>query len=180
MDEDPKLRFYLQRREQIEEWALLRSHAAAALHQALELAAKEFLTDPAHAHGSIRNDWKGTHVFLPAHESSETIGLGLWWNGTALFRPTSFATWPIVAVTVIDGKTNPLKATVKAATATARQRHGMEAGADEWLWKTKLVLDPGATDLEAFATHCFDVFRSAWTDLGPLLRDTLTAASPAD
>lgn len=75
VDEDPKLDFYLKRHVQIEEWAALRQHATRALDRALHEAGKMFLLEPEHAHGAIRSDWQGTHVFLPASPSRTRSGL---------------------------------------------------------------------------------------------------------
>jgi hypothetical protein len=173
MDEDPKLDFYLKRREQIEEWASLRDHAARALDRALDEAAKLFLLEPEHADGVIRQVWRGTHVFLPIDSPAGRLGLGLWWKRGSLFKPSGYDNWPVLAITAMDGKKNPHYAAARDATSTARLRFEMTPGTDEWIWLRRFRMESGASDLEEFAAACFGTFRDAWLGLGPLLRDAI-------
>ena len=178
MDEDPKLKFYLQRRDQIEEWASLRRHAAAELDRALGEATQAFLSKPDRAHCIQRTDWGGTHLFVPV-SSSDRIGFSLWWKASDLFKPDAFGVWPVLAITVLDGKHDPARAAVKEATATARHRHGMDTSGPEWVWRGRLAIESGSTDLEQFASDCLAAFLAAWTDLGPMLDEALPSVDPA-
>lgn len=91
-----------------------------------------------------------------------------------MFKLTGYDNWPLVSICSINGKKNPYRSAVEEATAaTARLRHDMSAGGAEWVWLRYLTMEPGATDLESFATECFQALRSVWLDLGPVVREAV-------
>ena len=99
MPDDEKLAFYLRHREQIEEWASLRSHAEEVLNAELWESARQLALNLPDAGVLLEKRWGYEHVFLPAAVETPGIGMGLAWRKSGLL-----AAGPTLAVTCIDGR----------------------------------------------------------------------------
>ena len=163
MPEDEKLAFYLRHREQIEEWASLRSHAEDALNAELWESARRLALELPEDGVLLEKRWGYEHVFIPAAVELPSAGVGLAWKKSGLI-----GAGPTLAVTCLDGRNWHHYEALKAATQSVGLAHGLaKFGAREWLWKAQLRPPAGLMDLSGFATECLDRLQRVWADVAP-------------
>ena len=169
MPEDEKLAFYLRHREQIEEWASLRSHAEEVLNAELWASARRLALNLPEDGVLLEKRWGYEHVFIPAAVELPSIGMGLAWKQSGVM-----GTGPTLAVTCIDGRQSNHYDTLKAATQAVGLAHGLDKfGASEWLWKAQLRPQPGLMDLSVFAGECLDRLQRVWVEMSPRVRQMM-------
>jgi len=171
MPEDEKLAFYLRHREQIEEWASLRSHAEEVLNAQLWESARRLALNLPEAGVLLEKRWGYEHVFIPAAVEFPRMGMGLAWRKSGLM-----GAGPTLAVTCLDGRQSNQYEALKSATQAVGLAHGLDKfGASEWLWKTQLRPPSGLMDLSAFAGDCLDRLQRMWADMSPRVRQMLNS-----
>lgn len=174
---DEKVAFYLRHRTLIEEWAALRGEAAAALEEAFSRAAgivgqrpdaPEIVKDDA----DRRYPLYRVSLQVPGI-ASDAVWVALGWTHAGLLRPSG-ESWPYTGVKVPGaGKGDAAYDTAKSLLreAAARRQWTMSsAGAGSWAWYKYLPLDPGETDLDAYAVRHVEGVVDAWRGLESEIR----------
>ncbi|KGN29734.1 hypothetical protein N802_11610 [Knoellia sinensis KCTC 19936] len=179
MADDEKLAFYLRHREQIEEWANLRSTAEAVLDSRLRGAARQLVHELPSAGVIAERRWGYEHIFIPADAREPRVGMGLAWKKKGVVNAGA-----TLALTCLDGTKDARYRALKAATQSVALTHGLERfGSSEWLWMTHLRPAPDLVDLGEFADYCVQQLHDAWTEFRPqmlaAMPDPLEVPDPA-
>lgn len=176
MNSDPKVAFYLEHRELIEEWAPLRDVAAKAIASALERACR---VDLLQQHGSAikagpSDPGRMIMKYVPSEQPSKKAYVELLWKIGSLCKPGDRAEWPVLSI-VVDPKTAPeLRESVLQATGVVAAACGLEwSDHDWWVLSTKLRPDPADIDLDEYAADCFQKLRDLYDGVADILVDTV-------
>ena len=162
MPGDERVAFYLQHRQEIEEWAALRNQAAAELEDALVRAVEVMCGSPdaptTAESAALEYPWYGIKLELPAITPAEAL-VALGWNHKALFSPSG-AIWPYIGINIVQaGRQLADKRLVDKAREllrdVAQARHWSESTRN-WVWWEYLPVEVGDTDLDAYAVRQVD------------------------
>ena len=176
MSDDAKMDFYLEHRALIEEWALLRAPAAAALDEALMAASMalgddEDLPAPKASDGTQERTVKLMAITEPFH-----CWLELNWKPRSLLSGTG--RWPVVCVVANPKHPKEDRDNIRSAVAGARSELRFESSANQW-WLRAATLTPSSEpiDIDAYAASCAESFRQAWVDLHKVIATAVRSTS---
>lgn len=176
MNSDPKVSFYLEHRELIEEWASLRDVAARELSSALERACRaEQLSGHRSAivlgpdHPSRR-----TLQFTPPRKSESTSYVELLWKPTQLCIPGDPVEWPVLSIVVNPYTALSLREPIRRAAGPIAAEHGLAWSDHKW-WVLSRQLEPASPMItpDEYAAECMRKVRTLYDAVAEVLTVTV-------
>lgn len=165
-----KAAFYLRHRDDIEEWAALRSEARAYLELALlgldtavaaladELRCEAFVSVDDAIMTIYRAEWR---------TRTADVSIGLGWDRRRLLNP-GYTEWAWVGV-YLEGSGSPRGRDYAAAIKPLKQPLGFSSGSPWFLWRP--VAPPPGRPIEPddYAAQVLTEVRKAWKDVSPTI-----------
>lgn len=179
--DDERVRFYIRHREQIEQWAMLRTEAAAAmddwlagLEPEIEAMARERgpdvlvrrNSDPAFPVILLERDGWGRG------SATDLLGVGLGWAR----GKTSLRGQGLPYVGLFAGKTPGLGEAVRASEEVRRARVARKETSSQW-WAAYAYIPPPSSfpdEVEPYREVLLNTLRTAWETYDPIV-STLVA-----
>ena len=176
MSDDPKVDFYLENRSLIEEWSKLRAPAARALDQALLAAAQLLGEDEDIPEPQITEDRARTVRLHVTADPLPKVWLELWWEERNLLKGAGG--WPTLIIAMNPKYPRPVRDAVKNATGAARDAHGMNSTGKWWLRYGAVTPEHEPVEIDAYAQHCMQRLRDAWSDLHTTIVEVVEKNAP--
>lgn len=179
MSENTKLDFYLKHRQQIEEWAALRSAVQGALDDALLAALsvrRQVLGPVLDVSTKVPRIAK---LRIPGAEAEPTW-IELQWSPGALLSDGG-QTWPFLIVAASpEASYREPRERIKQSTRADRAIHGLthEGRGGWWVWSGLLAPSEEPIVIDAYADYCLHRFEAAWASLHPLVRSAVQSSDP--
>jgi hypothetical protein len=166
-DRAAKALFYLRHREDIEEWAALRSEARDYLGLALlglgsevtaladELGCEVFIGPDDGMMTIYRAEWK---------TRSADISIGFGWDTRRLLTPNTYTEWAWVGA-YLEGRDSTRGRAYTEALKPMKQRHGYAAGSPWAVWRPVVPQTGRPVEPDDYAAQVLAEVRKAWHEL---------------
>jgi hypothetical protein len=157
MPGDEKVAFYLRHRQDIEEWAALRTQSVGQFEDAFVRAAevKQGVSEGPYLEESDSTQWRwyGFELGVPAITPARAF-VAFGWTHTQLFGSAGH-TWPYVGIKLV-GASPQVLATAKELLRDAAQACHWHKSEGTWVWYDYLPFGASDTDLDAYAEKQMD------------------------